>query len=306
MMTRFIKMKKLFTRSILVLFLLLVLKPSLLSQEKEKINPYLELQYFLDNDGNKTLKSTLTYSRNRMSNPVSGMKILFYSGKDQKENIGDIITDENGVASFILPGEAYSGANAEGFHDFSAEYAGNDTIKAASAELSVRFMNLVMELQEVDSIKNVLVRGFVTEEGKEIPVAGEMLTVYVPRMFGLLPVGEITLDETGSGFLEFPSDLPGDKNGDIVILAKIEDSPDYGTIEKSSKIKWGTIPDYSLPLGHRALWTKTAPRWMIYTLTILLTGVWGHYLYAIISLVRIKKDSGRAKRKLKKEKKIAQ
>jgi hypothetical protein len=40
---------------------------------------------------------------------------------------------------------------------------------------------------------------------------------------------------------------------------------------------------------------------MIYTLTILLSGVWGHYLFAIISLIRIKME---AKRKARKEYKI--
>ena len=54
---------------------------------------------------------------------------------------------------------------------------------------------------------------------------------------------------------------------------------------------WGTPTDYSVPVSHRALWTKTAPKWMIYTLSILLAGVWGHYLFAIISLIRIKREA---------------
>jgi len=40
-------------------------------------------------------------------------------------------------------------------------------------------------------------------------------------------------------------------------------------------------------------WTKIAPKWMIYTLSVLLAGVWGHYLFAIISLIRIKIDAAR-------------
>jgi hypothetical protein len=56
--------------------------------------------------------------------------------------------------------------------------------------------------------------------------------------------------------------------------------------------------DYSVPVTHRALWTKIAPRWMIYSLSVLLAGVWGHYLFAVISLIRIKID---ARRKAKEE-----
>jgi hypothetical protein len=32
---------------------------------------------------------------------------------------------------------------------------------------------------------------------------------------------------------------------------------------------------------------------MIYTLSVLLAGVWGHYLFAIISLIRIRIDAKR-------------
>ncbi len=115
-------------------------------------------------------------------------------------------------------------------------------------------------------------------------------------MFSLLPIGEITLDDAGTGSVEFPADLPGDKAGNITIIAKIEDHPDYGFLEKRETVKWGTISDYSSPAGHRALWTKIAPRWMIYTLSVLLTGVWGHYLFAIISLIRIKRNARKEKK----------
>jgi hypothetical protein len=52
-----------------------------------------------------------------------------------------------------------------------------------------------------------------------------------------------------------------------------------------------------VPVTHRALWTKIAPRWMIYSLSILLAGVWGHYMFAVISLIRIKIDADKKKAK---------
>ncbi len=124
------------------------------------------------------------------------------------------------------------------------------------------------------------------------------MTVYVPRMFSLLPIGELTLDEAGTASIEFPSDLPGDKEGNYAVVAKVEENAIFGNVEKRETIKWGLPTDYSIPVTHRALWTTIAPRWMIYSLSILLAGVWGHYLYAIISLIRIKID---AKRKAREE-----
>jgi len=176
---------------------------------------------------------------------------------------------------------------------FSSEFTGNDTINGETSEVTVRDMRLEMALTEADSIKTVTLNAFTTEGGKEIPVSGEAVTVYVPRMFSLLPVGELTLDDAGSATMEFPSDLPGDKEGNLVIIAKIAENATYGNLEKRETIKWGLPIDYSVPVTHRALWTTIAPRWMIYSLSVLLAGVWGHYLFAIISLIRIKIDATR-------------
>ena len=51
-------------------------------------------------------------------------------------------------------------------------------------------------------------------------------------MFSLLPIGELTLDDAGTATMEFPSDLPGDKEGNLVIIAKIEENATFGNVEK--------------------------------------------------------------------------
>jgi hypothetical protein len=175
----------------------------------------------------------------------------------------------------------------------STEFAGNDSIEASSAELSVKDVILEVSYNEPDSTKNISVKAFTLDNGKETPVAGESVLVYVPRMFSLLQIGEITLDDNGAGTLDFPADLPGDKEGKITVITKFEENATYGNVEKQVSLKWGVPTDFSQPSTHRALWTKTAPKWMIYTLSILLIGVWGHYLFAFISLIRIRIDAKR-------------
>jgi hypothetical protein len=155
---------------------------------------------------------------------------------------------------------------------------------------------LNMTLTEVDSIKTVTVTATTTENGKEVPVAGETVSIFVPRMFSNLPVGDITLDDTGSGTIEFPPDIPGGKEGILTIVAAFIDNSTYGNVEERQEIHWGIPTDY-LPTSHRALWTTRAPRWMIYTLSVLLAGVWGHYFFAIISLIRIKRNADSEKAK---------
>lgn len=261
------------------------------SQDKTAITPYIQLQYFKNTDNNRIIKTTLTYSLNRMELPLPGMQITFSSGSDKKEIIGSGVTDAKGAATFELVKDLKLATDNSGMWNFSSEFGGNDTIEAVSAELPVKDVVLEVTFTEPDSVKTVSVRAYTMENGKEIPVAGEPVLVYVPRMFSLLPIGEISLDDNGTGTLEFPSDLPGDKEGNLIAITKFEENATFGNVEKQMNLKWGVPTDYSQPSTHRALWTKTAPKWMIYTLSILLIGVWGHYMFTVISLIRIRMDA---------------
>lgn len=281
-------MKKFTAKSFLLITLLVTVIPFAHSQEKTLIAPYIQLQYFKNTENQKILKTTLTFSLNRMELPLPGMEVSFYLSGPEKKLLGTAITDKKGAAKLELTSEMKIAAEADGKWAFNSGFAGNDSIEAASADLSVKDVTLVATFTEPDSIKTISVKAYTTDKGKEIPVSGELVLVYVPRMFSLLPIGEITLDEAGNGSIEFPSDLPGDKQGNVTIITRFEENENFGNVEKLETLKWGIPTEYSVPTTHRALWTKTAPKWMIYTLSVLLAGVWGHYLFAIISLIRIR------------------
>jgi hypothetical protein len=285
---------------LLLSFLSLFSVPSI-SQEVEMISPYVTLQYFKNNAGQKILQTTLTYSKNRMELPLAGMEVSFYKGAVNKELISAITTDDKGIARLELGNDIKIAEESDGKWAFSSEFKGNDTIAASVSELSIKDVNLEMTLSEIDSIKTVAVSAFISEKGGNKPVSEELVKIYVPTMFAPLLIGEITLDESGAGTIEFPNDLPGDSTGNLTIISKFEESENFGNVEKLTYIKWGTPKGSPGSTTHRALWTKTAPKWMIYTLSVLLAGVWGHYLFAIISLIRIKID---ARRQAEKEYKV--
>lgn len=275
-------------------FLLILIPGIIHSQDVEKISPYLTFQYFKDTDNHRFLQTTLTYSSNRMEIPLAGMEI-FFTGGDAA--LGTVVTGQKGIARLKLDDDLKLPAGEDGSWSFASGFAGNDTIEAASSDLVVKDADLEMKLAVTDSIKTVNLTAFTTEKGKRIPVKEISVMIYVPRMFSMLPVGEAYLDENGNAGIEFPSDLPGDDKGNLTIIARIEDNPDYGNIEKKASINWGLPKDISTPTSHRALWTKSPPMWMIITLSILLLGVWGHYMFAIISLVMIKIEAKRKKEK---------
>jgi hypothetical protein len=291
-------MKKNIIFIILLSSLLQVSSSFCYSQDNSKISPSIQLQYFKDNDENSILKTTLTYSKNRMELPIPGMKIIFFSGPEKKLRLAEIVTDDKGVAIYNLNPKTDFLTDRDGLWPFRSEFGGNDTIDPCFSEQTIRDVRLTMDLTVIDSTKTIGLSAKKMERGKAVPVSGEKVSLYVPRMFSLLPIGEATLDDSGSSSVEFPSTLPGDKEGNITIIARFEDNAEFGNIEKKTTLKWGLPSSYSVPAGHRALWTKTAPRWMIYTLSVLLSGVWGHYLFAFISLIRIRHE---AKKKAKEE-----
>ncbi len=278
-------------RFLLLFLILVIVSKASFSQEKELISPYLTFQYFKDTDNHRFLQTTLTYSKNRMELPLEGMEILFYAGNNGGKLLAELITDEKGIARYPIEDDVILPVDKDGSWLFNTLFNGNDSIEAGSSDLTIRDVNLQITLSLVDTVKTISLNAKVLENGKEKPVSGEQVLLYVPRMFSLLPVGEGNLDENGEAVIEFPSDLPGDQEGNLTIIARFEENPSFGNVEKSVTEKWGIPKLSSGPTSHRALWTKTAPRWMIITLSILLTGVWAHYLFAIISLIRIKLES---------------
>jgi hypothetical protein len=284
-------MKRNISFTVILISSLYIVNVDLFSQDKTLITPYIQLQYFKNTDDQRVLKTTLTYSLNRMELPLKGMEITFYSGGDKKEVLGTGVTDNKGAASLELTDNLKILTSNNGSWEFNSEFKGNDTIEAGTSDISVKDVNLEVTYTEPDSIKKVTIKAFTLSNGKEIPVSGEPVLVYVPRMFSQLQIGEIPLDENGTGSLEFPGDLPGDKEGNITVIARFEENATFGNVERQKLLKWGLPTDYSVPTSHRALWTKTAPRWMVLSLSVLLAGVWGHYLFAIISLIRIRIDA---------------
>jgi hypothetical protein len=99
-------------------------------------------------------------------------------------------------------------------------------------------------------------------------------------------VGEGTL-AAGATSIDFPVTLPGDSAGMLTVVAKIEDNETYGNIEASGKINWGKPLPPEIVVK-RGLGDTNAPLWMVYTLIVLLSLVWFHYMYVIFTVFRIR------------------
>jgi len=214
------------------------------------------------------------------------------AGSHEPIALGKTATDQEGIARCSFP-RAGLPPSADGMIAYTVHFNGNEKYPPAGASFAAKPATLRLTFDTGDSIRTLSVTAIQwNEKGEETAVAGETVLVYVPRLFSLLKVGEITLDENGNGTLEFPNGIVGDSLGSLKVVARIEEHDTFGFVQGSQVIGWG-VPKhlYKAETPSRELWTPVAPLWMIITLIIMLAGVWAHYGYAVYELVMIRRLS---------------
>jgi hypothetical protein len=99
----------------------------------------------------------------------------------------------------------------------------------------------------------------------------------------------VETDSEGIAQMLYPSDLPGDKNANITVVARIEDDDDFGTVESESAVKWGVKPAVENDWGRRSLSAarNKAPAILIIVSNTIIAFIWGTIVYVIFLLVKI-------------------
>jgi hypothetical protein len=282
---------------LLIAFLLLMMMPvnQIFAQDDEavteKISPMLRLTVTKNQDNSRLLAATLSYRdpETREVKQVVGAPLIFVTGWDNPDKIETIQTDSRGSAKCILPADYIFSRNKEGFIFFGVEFEGNELLDSKESEMEVIDIALEISFEIIDSVKTVLVKAEkILGEGKTEALSEESIPVFVNRMFSHLKIGEIDLED-GEGVFEFPANIPGDTLGMLNVIVKFEEHETFATVLKSGNIDWGVVTSHHTVYHPRSLWTQVAPVWMIVTLSIMLLGVWGHYIYTIIQLIRLKR-----------------
>jgi Ni/Fe-hydrogenase subunit HybB-like protein len=257
------------------------------AQDSIKTKTVLSLEY-LNRDGTKILTGKLSAKKEGKYAPVAGMKLNFscVSGKEKKI-IGNEVTGTNGKAMIEIPDEIMASGGNKGTYSFESSYAGSGNYMPSLASVDIKNASMKLTFFRKDTDKQVICKVWETgKNGDSIPVNDLKIQFYVPRTFSLLKVGEGTLAD-GSASIDFPVTLPGDSSGVLSVVAKIEDNETYGNIEARGKIDWGK-PLLPVVVVKRGLGDTNAPLWMVYTLIVLLSLVWFHYLYVVFTVFRIR------------------
>jgi hypothetical protein len=255
--------------------------------QETKISPYMLFTYLKDTGSRSILQVKMTNITQTGEVPLPGLKIGFYNNDSL---LGEVVTDGSGNASYTIGDPVSLFTASDGSWPFTAVFEGDSLTDQATGELSIIDVSIEMRLSEEEGERFVTLSASVPSAEGPVPVSGEEIGVYVPRMFSLLPVSTGVLDETGTFRAKFPANIPGDSLGNLTVIGRFNDNYFYGNVEKREETRWGTKAEKAPPV-YRSLWSTLAPKWMVVTLAIMLLGVWGQYSLVIINLIRIRKDS---------------
>ncbi|MBK7213515.1 MAG: hypothetical protein IPH88_09535 [Bacteroidales bacterium] len=299
--------KKIFLLTIIAIFLLGL--PSIAQDKAAEKGPFTTTMAFTatsTSDDSVQLKAVVSVKHEEGATFLMNAAIDFsYANPEGDVSIGQAKTGINGAAILKVPASNNYTRDEAQLITFKASYAGNDKYESSDGEFLIKPSKLTLSFYEEDSIKYVKVEGIQYEaEGKTSPLGGVDVAIAIPKMFSMLKVGQISLDSTGIGSTEFPTDIIGDSLGNLTVVAAIDEHEVYGFVQANASNSWGLHKHLISPdRPSRELWTPIAPLWMIITLIIMLAGVWGHYVYAVVQLVMIKKSSERARKKKEKDEK---
>jgi len=224
--------------------------------------------------------------------PVYNAEIKFYNiSGDNEVLLGSTKTSKAGIAKLVVPADNKYLKDGEGNIVLVARFEGTEKMDAEEAEVTFKDLILELSLTEVDSVKMVTARGYTMDStGVKTPVEEVDITFYIGSMLANMKVEEGAL--TGGEYeFELTEHVPGDPEGNVDVYVMVEDNEVFGNVKQKKTMKWGTILKEDKSKNDNTLWSEVAPIWMYVVLTILLVGVWANYVYTVINLFKIKKES---------------
>ncbi|GAB7088573.1 c-type cytochrome [Marinifilum fragile] len=151
-----------------------------------------------------------------------------------------------------------------------------------------------LELKVNEAEKNMSAKlSGVTKTGKRVGLQGIEMSFLVKRSFGFLDVSgeDPYTNEKGDVQIQFPKDLPGDREGQVNMLVKVTDDAFYGKLEEARVVTLGVPTDPVNPLDERAMWgtRANAPIWIIVTFVGGVVGIWSVIFLVLFQMIKLPK-----------------
>ena len=296
-------MKAVFIKYLVFVFLIgLLFNTQSLAQEINAKNyrMYFKFKTIKQPDNSRLLEVSFI-GRNKKdrkeSIPVFDATINFYNTlNDEEVLLGSSKTSKEGIAQLVIPENQKYLKDEDGNINLKARFDGTDALDEEENEITVKNIFLELNLAEIDSVKTVAVKAYSLDSiGNQRPVEEASINIYIQSMLAKMKIKEGTI-KNGKFEYAFATNVPGDSNGNLTVVAMIEDSDDFGNVTQKNTINWGVLNKRANAQEHK-LWSKAGPIWMYVVLTFLLVGVWANYIYTIINLFKIKKEGPKEEEK---------
>jgi len=266
------------------------------AQDSLKSQLIVTLSYFSCNNEVQYLTVNAKSKASGRFQPVNGVRIKLYLNKDTAGKgigfIAKVITNEKGKAATNIPPSLAQIWRSSANHTFIAITDKTQQYDETNTELSIAKARLTIDTA---ADKNVTATLNEFKDNAWTPVKGVDIKLGIKRLGADLQIGDeqtYTTDSLGTIRGEFKKiGMPGDKAGNIILVAKVDDNDQYGNLRVERSEPWGVKFVADEDFFHRALWASRfhSPVWLVVIAYSIIITVWGTIIYLIFLLIRIRK-----------------
>lgn len=263
-------------------------------EEEPAAIPIVKLHYFNNNNSVQYVLLESNLKKGKVFTPQKGKTYDIYLDSSTADKlIAKVQTDGSGKAKAFLPPSVKATWDATPQHTFVVKEGDEEVI----TDYIITKSKITLDTVNTDGAKSITITVMQLDKtNKWIPAKDVEMKVGIARLGSILSAGDeqsYTTDANGVVTAELKKDsLPGDKNGNLILTAKVEDNELLGNLVVEKTANWGvpTIEDTNF-FNQRTLWTTRfrTPYWLLFMAYSIIIGVWGTLIYLIRQLLQIKK-----------------
>lgn len=270
---------------------------NVIAQDSSAAEPSVNVRYFVNNNNIQYLMVQSRIKVGKKFQPLPRQVIQLYLDSNKAENlITKTFTDEAGEAKVVIPPALKDKWKNSPKHNFIAVLEGTSLEEERTTTLEITRAKIVMDTSNDNGTRTVNVKVMFFENNDWVPAKDVEMKVGVDRSGAILSANDeetYTTDSTGTVNVEFKKDsLPGDQQGNFVLVAKVEDNDQYGNQLVEKTVPWGVaVKQDKNFFDQRTLWSTRyrTPLWLLIMAYSIVIGVWGTIIFLVLQIIKIKK-----------------
>jgi hypothetical protein len=292
-------MKKLkINKCLLILFALLTIFVFRVKAQEDKVEQkkIVNLHYFNSNNSLQYLLLESILKTGKKLEPQKNKAFQIYLDSNKAENlITKALTDDNGKIKAIIPPQLKNVWDGSAQHKFIVVAEKTSKEEETTSEFTITKAKISIDTSSADGVKSISAQVMKYENNQWVPAKDVEMKMGVERLGGILSAGDeptYTTDSTGIATSEFKKDsLPG-QQGNLILIAKVEDNDELGNLIVEKTVPWGiAIKQDNNFFKQRTLWSTRfrTPLWLLFMAYSIVIGVWGTLIYLVFQVIKIKR-----------------